>query len=275
MHSSRGPERVAQQLISNLEKINIELKSQIDWILNVNSSRNLLSIDIGSTNLILGPNVEFEQSHVKQKIQNVKNVVILVPSEWVIAVLKERLDWYAGKYLVWPSDVNLNYWKPSWRRSKRYILIYRKNDEANDDYFRVTSYCAQLGLKYKTITYGAYSPHSFRKHLRRSHFAIWLGTTESQGIALLEAWAANVPTLVRQKNVYFDEVSGQHFASSTAPYLTEHCGRFFDSENFDSQTLNEFARFSKNLEPRRYVQEHYSKSQAERKLIGIFQVLNS
>lgn len=275
IHSSGGPQRVAERLISNLSEINVMLSNEIHWVLNVNSIESWESINTEQMNLILGPNIEFEKPHIKLKVENVSNSVILVPSEWVIAVLKKRLPWYRGKYLVWTSDLDLNFWKPARKKKKKHILIYRKNDDSNADFLRITSLCAEIGLQFKIVTYGTYSQYAFRKLLRRSIFAIWLGTTESQGIALLEAWATNVPTLVREHSQYFDEITNQAFVSSSAPYLTDKSGKFFDPSNINGQTLLDFLSLSSDLEPRSHVMESYSKTQTQKNLIEIFRELNS
>ena len=275
MKSNRGPAMVEQRLITNLKSLDFEISNKIDWILNVNSKANWESLRIESNNLILGPNIEFELNFVREKVQNVMNMVILVPSDWVIPVLKKRLDWYKGRYVVWQSDLDLDFWKPSKNVKQKYILIYRKYDNSDDDFLQIIKCCEKLGLKYKVITYGKYGRKSFRKCLRNAIFAVWLGTTESQGIALLECWSTNIPTLVREKKEYYDEITGEIFASSSAPYLTNKCGNFFNMDEFDCETLAKFIPLSRGLAPREYVLEHYSKSKTDSELIALLKSLNS
>lgn len=258
--ADRGPAMVAERLISNLKGLSIQSNDEINWILNVNTKLKWESLVLESEKIILGPNIEFEMSFVKEKVENFNKAIILVPSEWVIPVLKRRLYWFKGKFAILRSDLDLNFWKPAKNSKPRHVLIYRKDDHFDGDFHEIVRCCKELGLKYKEITYGRYSQKEFRRYLKKSFFAVWLGTTESQGIALLECWSTNVPTLVRERNEYLDTVTGALFASSSAPYLTKECGDFFTMDNFDCITLANFVTHSKTLEPRKYILENYSKS---------------
>lgn len=274
LSSSRGPSQVEKRLVSNLRQIVPPDNVQIDWVLNVNSKECWEDLTINFENLILGPNIEFERSYIKERISSSRNSIILVPSEWVIPVLSARIDWFKGRFIVWQSDIDTSYWKPARREKKKYVLIYRKNDQSEDDYSRIVRSCEELGLRYKVITYGRYSQNSFRRSIRKSKFAIWLGTTESQGIALLECWAVNVPTFVRTRNQFLDDVSGRTFESSSAPYLNESCGEFFDASTFSTDTLRHFRGLSDSLKPRIFVLQNYSKSRVSTDLMKILKALN-
>lgn len=271
----RGPARVQSRLISNLKNGVREVTQKTDWILNVNGKENWETIEIQSKNLILGPNIEFGKMCVKEKIENHANSVILVPSSWVIPVLQSRLKWFKGKYRVWQSDLDIEYWKPSTRKNRKFILIYRKYDTFDEDYRKIVYICDSLGLNYKVITYGHYNQRTFRRLLRISYLAIWLGTTESQGIALLESWSTNVPTFVREKNIYVDDVSGQEFVASAAPYLTDDCGYFFEAGSIDIEKIKQFQVVSRNLTPRAYVVENYSKLIIDNDMNDLFRELHA
>lgn len=273
--SSRGPARVESRLLENLKTSEIDVIYATDWILNVNQEKNWDAIDLETSNVILGPNVELGKVYVREKIQLIKNCVILVPSAWVIPVLTEKLPWYKGKYQVWQSDVDLDYWSPSKFEKRKYVLIYRKFDNKDGDFERIASCCESLGIKYRVIEYGKYSKKGFRKNLKRSHFVIWLGTTESQGIALLESWSTNTATFVRVKNTYIDDETGNSFDSSSAPYLTDSCGEFFNIEEFNVAKLKQFLALSKSLAPRKYVLDNYSKSRIDRNINLLFKNLYS
>jgi len=275
VNSNRGPSEVEKRLIVNLQEINLPGSLQIDWILNVNSEEAWAALKIDFDNLILGPNIEFEKSYVRDKIQHSRNSLILVPSEWVIPVLRARLEWFKGRFVVWQSDIDANYWKSAKRYKQKQVLIYRKKDLFDDDFLAIKRSCNELRLKYKVVTYGKYSQNSFRRALRKSRLAIWLGTTESQGIALLECWSVNVPTFVRESNTYSDEISGKTFVSSSAPYLNPACGEFINMSTFTSESLRNFLLLSEHLKPREFVLQNYSKSKMSSELIELFTTLNS
>lgn len=266
LSSNRGPAKVQERLRKNLREINLRNKNGIDWVLNINSKAGWQKMILNSRNIILGPNIEFTHKHIQERIQNLSNSIILVPSDWVIPVLQEQLYWFRGRYVVWRSDLDTNFWKPKKTIKKKHILIYRKNDHLNDDFSEVVKSCEILKLNYKVITYGNYGRYSFRRALRQSHFAVWLGTTESQGISLLESWSTDTPTFVRECDIYFDQFSGKNFMASAAPYLTGDCGSFFKSGEITVEKIIDFMEKSMVLNPRDYVNFEYSKEKISKEL---------
>jgi hypothetical protein len=55
---------------------------------------------------------------------------------------------------------------------------------------------------------------------------IYFSSTESQGIAMQEAWSYDVPTLVYSQPYYF--IKNKRFNASSSPYLTKYCGFFLE-----------------------------------------------
>ena len=99
------------------------------------------------------------------------------------------------------------------------------------------------GLGAELVLYGLYDEREYRRILDEACLVIWHGRAESQGIALQEALACNVPVLVcdvtsvRQTRgvggPFSPEVLG--FPVSAAPYFDERCGvRITDLRDFDA-----------------------------------------
>ena len=84
---------------------------------------------------------------------------------------------------------------------------------------------------------------------------IYLSVSESQGLAMFEAWARNVSTLVWEKGEY--EGDGKSISGKiSAPYLTDQVGLAFSSVEDFSRQLEVFLKFGFN--PRKYVEENFS-----------------
>jgi len=256
----RGPDTVERGILSILRELDLSDFNSVDWVLSVNSEESWGRLILKREKLVVGPNIEFGKPHISKRLQQYDDFKILSPSAWVIPIIQERGKWFNGQYCILPSDIDFEYWKPPKVRKNNRILIYRKFDDSNTDFFNVVSICNLLGLEYEVVTYGSYTRGSFRRTLRNCRAAIWLGTSESQGIALLECWAMNVPTLVRRHESYVDEVTGKAFASSSAPYLVQECGQDFYSSQLDIKLISSFLNDLSKMGPRDYAVSEFGRA---------------
>jgi hypothetical protein len=78
------------------------------------------------------------------------------------------------------------------------------------------------------FSYGSFSKKEYAQALRKTKAMIYLQTVESQGLALQEAWAHDVPTLVWNAGSFtYPRTSVTAIGPISAPYLTEQAGIFF------------------------------------------------
>ena len=128
----------------------------------------------------------------------------IAPSQWVA-------DRFRGERLpvrVLVSGVNESFFKPSIlgkNDSSSYkvkpgkkIVLYLKPPISHGHhlYESLTSSLALNGWQVSVVVYGEYSQELWRDALDQSVAAVFMTGTESQGIALAEAWAMDVPTFV-------------------------------------------------------------------------------
>ena len=269
LDSHRGPQIVAKRIFSMLQEMDLSGLNSVDWVLNVNSKKSWERLILDKENLVVGPNIEFEKDYITEKLFLIDSFKILVPSEWVIPIIQERLNWFRGEYHIFPSDIDFNFWKPLQNGNRNQILIYRKYDTSEDDFINVVRICKMMGLRYKVVTYGKYTQRSFRRILRKCQAAVWLGITESQGIALLECWAMDVPTLVRSQDSFEDNVTGKDFDSSSAPYLSRECGAQIYATDLNIDSFFTFLKESLAKSPREYVISQFSAAKMLDKLLII------
>jgi hypothetical protein len=266
LDSARGPEIVARRMLSMLQEMDLAGFNSVDWVLNVNSKESWERLSLNAEKLVLGPNIEFEKPHIEEKLRQIDNLKILAPSAWVIPILQKRLNWFRGEFHTLPSDIDFDYWKPPKNSDRNQILIYRKYDVSEGDFINIVRICKMMGLQYKVVTYGKYTRRSFRRILRKCQAAVWLGTTESQGLALLECWAMDVPSLVRIRDSFTDTVTGKEFESSSAPYLSRECGEEIHASDLNMGTFSNFLNQSIEKSPREYVLSEFSSANSLQKL---------
>jgi len=256
-----GPESVWKYLEQNIHDYNSIL---LDWTWLVSGDLRLLSprekIDLSSANVLLGPNIHFEDQAIAEVVRMWDSRKIIVPSEWVADVFeKSRLE-VRENLIIWASTVDSNYWKPE-KKNRKHVLIYIKDFSKED--FLLDSLIKALTVHDREILivrYGEYSAQEFKNKLNASEYAVWLGGTESQGLALLEAWFMNVPTLVLERNSWTDR-DGHRHPSSSAPYLTSHCGHFFNEDIPINESLENFFEKLPYFTPRRWALDHFSHSE--------------
>ena len=125
-------------------------------------------------------------------------------------------------------------------------LIYFKNRELKS-LNEIISLLKNKNIRYKVLTYGDYKNKQLVKYALKSKFGLILGSTESQGIAINELMATNLPLFVIDKNINNYENIKLH--GTTVPYWSSECGeKILDLNDFKMN----FQRFLKNYESNTY-----------------------
>jgi hypothetical protein len=197
---------------------------------------------------VYGPNIHIEDIDNKPYLDN-EDVTFLVPCEWVIDVAKKYLP--KANVVVFPYGIEIPDTAPSVKEEE--IILYTKNEKdqakLKTEIEVVKEFADRYGLTVKLFEYGQYEKGDFLNSLKRVKFAVWLGQTESQGIALMEAWSYNVPTLVRRKDSWLDH-DGEIFISEAAPYLNPKRGVYTRSESLHLSDLENFVTQLDEFNPR-------------------------
>jgi hypothetical protein len=111
----------------------------------------------------------------------------------------------------------------------------------------IISFLKNKNIRYKVLTYGDYKNKQLVKYALKSKFGLILGSTESQGIAINELMATNLPLFVIDKNINNYENIKLH--GTTVPYWSSECGeKILDLNDFKMN----FQRFLKNYESNTY-----------------------
>ena len=202
---------------------------------------------LSETNLTLGPNIDWFNLKNLNVISQFKNVKILVPHHWVISPVEQILP-NNCQIIVWHSGIDTEFWVK--KRSDlllNEVLVYVKNLNDVDNLQCVKDYLQKQEIRFNVLKYGSYSQSELKSILNRVNAAIWIGGTESQGLALLECWSMNVPTLVLKNETWYSP-NGSPYPSSSAPYMSDEMGQFSTSSLFTEgdfkgffSKLNEFS----------------------------------
>lgn len=212
------------------------------------------------------------------KFKNIKgpHSAFLVLSEWVKKVYADYPITHGIRLEPIPFGVNTDKFNEVLPIDQRdMVLIYHKFRDPFELRI-VENFLQKKRIQYNIFSYHQkYDEASYAMFLKRAKFGIWVGGHESQGFALEEALASNVPLLVW--NVRY---MGQEFGSSygnvpasSIPYWDNRCGEvFYDYYELD-KAFEKFYNNLGNYKPREYVMENLSSDVCEKKLIELIKSL--
>ncbi len=118
--------------------------------------------------------------------------IIVVPSQRVKDYFISLQVQSSQRIRVWPAGVEDTSVS---NKSKQQILIYKKSCPELL-YIKIIEYLNRQSIEYKTLHYGKFQFSEYQQLLDESVAMIYLQESESQWIALQEAWIKDIPTLV-------------------------------------------------------------------------------
>ncbi|TAN34178.1 glycosyltransferase family 1 protein [Patescibacteria group bacterium] len=297
----RGPDAVMDSLLRGLDELkrpyllnvkSTEIKPE-DTVF-VNGSLETLQWAIKERKkfkkLVAGPNLVVTPNDGGGIINAPEIDLILQPSDWVRDFYLSISPRLSEKIKVWPAGVRV----PEITNNRRekilvfvknslsggelqalknalaalsYKFIIKRSERSESEAF--TSERAQIKYPVGFIFYDDYKQADYFRELNQAKAMLYFSLSESQGLALQEAWARNVPTLVWDRGRY--EYNNYFWCAKniSCPYLNERCGMTFADFAELPAILEEFLRVLKRFDPRAYVEEQLSDLRSAEKLLAI------
>lgn len=219
--------------------------------------------------LVAGPNISVTPFDFGGLVLAPEIDAYVVPAQWSVDWWSSLRPELSNKLKVWPAGVEdrgLHY-NPAGQ-----VLVFQKNAPANL-LQAVTGELTKLNLPFQVIYYGKYELGDYINCLSKARLMVYLSQSESQGLALHEAWMSGVPTLVWNEGVLKYKNYEWQDRKISAPYLTTDCGLFFkDAADFPqvlSEALVNFSGFS----PRKYSLENFTDALSAKKYYDILENL--
>ena len=201
----------------------------------------------------------------------------LVASEWVRELfLLETADKYPDMNIkVWAAGVDHEYWRPHEScigKSPCRALVYVKNSGA-EMLPSVASLLSEINCEFYTIYNGRHTPSDYKAALERADCEIVLGESETQGLAIAQAWSMGRPTFVYDSPViskyHRDYYPKTALKTSCAPYLCGQTGAFWKNTDELAAMLLRPLDFS----PRKWILENQTNKIAFGKFLEIAESL--
>ncbi len=207
--------------------------------------------------LLIGPNMVGTPSEHNGFVCLPLIDIYLHPSEWTREGFIATEPSLENRISLWPAGVDECYWSPKEFfniKNSNTILVYCKTDFDLCD--QVESTLHKLGFAVERITYGHYSAEEFKQACNRCKFAVFISRSESQGIALAEAWSMDLPTLVWdiQGDITYQDVVFHNV--SAAPYLSAMTGKKWKNLEELIELIQRIDCYKHEFHPRRWVLLH-------------------
>lgn len=269
-----------QHAIDNYKKIQFTTIHSVQEIDNYNLNEfdcvycPSASINVSlypNTKFIFGPHFSVFPDDRLLQIKG-KNVVYNQLSEWTVNVWKLYDICKDMRLECIPFGVDTNRFherKPIQERDK--VLVYMKHRNPID-LIEIQNRLSQQNIDYQTFDYDRkYNEQDYLNYLQECKYAIFIIGHESQGFAVEEALACNVPLFVwtvKSMNQEWGCNYPDYYATSI-PYWDNRCGEFFYySEQIDSM-FDIFLRKLETYEPRKYILENLSMEVCEKRWMEI------
>lgn len=271
----RGPQAVIQSAVRGFEatgqkyKLNPRSKdiASDDTIWVTNSTAALKwAIKFKKRNprikLVAGPSLVVTPDQLDGILFGPQVDVILQPSTWTRDMYEtfrsQFTDSPSPRIEVWPAGVADPYEKNTKTNDggqclkQNLTIVYQKN--APDELFKyIIQTLVEKKVPHEIVKYGSYKHVDFLNLLDKANCMIFLSKSESQGIALQEAWIRDVPTLVWDRGVWEysyhlkkhtgtenKKVRFQH-AQISCPYLSPDTGMTFSGQTDFKEKLIKFS----------------------------------
>ena len=163
-----------------------------------------------------------------------------------------------------PFPVDVAHWTPTY--GPKYLdcfVYYKRRDPTLVNH--VCAFLTKLGLSFKILVYGQYTEETYRDVLTRARFGVWIGCHESQGFAVQEALAMDVPLVVWNVTSMHDEYSSGKYEyvhlkeryrleATTTTYWDATCGLLGTIQDEVERHIVHMASHASSYHPRAFVE---------------------
>jgi hypothetical protein len=218
--------------------------------------------------LIAGPNLVVLPTDHDKIAESPEIDAFLVPSVWVRDMYVRLSPALMNKMHIWPAGVAMPEQYKQISPSPKNCLLFRKT-APDHIYQHVLETLSQNHIEVKELHYGNFSQKKYFSSLETADFMIYLQEIESQGLALQEAWARNIPSLVWNKGTFTFKEGVKVEGNLAAPLLTPEAGILFGGTDDFREKLDQFLHRFGRFNPRGYCERELSDKASAAKYVKI------
>ncbi|MES2353803.1 MAG: hypothetical protein V4568_05225 [Pseudomonadota bacterium] len=280
-----GQIKVFQNLVKGLDKIGYSyvVNRRLDaceklWIHDDVRALPLIKKLPPEIKVVVGPNLYVMPRDMPKRL-DLRRATYLHPCAWAADIWKAH-GFDLCPLRSWPVGIDTDMFSPVPHEDRKQVLIYHKHrDPAELE--KLKSIVNALGMKHEVIVYGAYKQEDYLRALGQSKYVIWHGRHESQGIALQEALARDIPILlwdvatfeqfwVGGGGCYLFTESEKRFPVTAAPYFDSSCGIKIGSIDEMVSAIGRMENEWSTFKPRDFVVKNLSLEKQARELLDFY-----
>jgi hypothetical protein len=283
-----GAAKVGQNTLKGLEKIgvNISINGSIsDYLHNwIHDSRDgVIEAGLSGKPVLIGPNVAVTPSDLPRFRKHLHaSTVFLFPSAWPMRAW-QAVGFKECELRVWSAGIESHPFNKRRRVAKdpNHLLIYFKHRDPKL-LTRVINLVSTCGYTFDLYAYGHYKQKDYERDLLKAKCGIWIGGTESQGFALMEALASGLPLIVLDVNSLNENLidPSSHLTTkfspifvasgaTSAPYFDKKCGLKISATQLNEEILNDFLNNIDIFDPAAYINDKHSLEHSAHHLVTI------
>ncbi len=288
-----GPAAVEANLLKGLRELRVvynlnprrELYASALVLRKTSSVSWLLRKGVAPERIIVGPNITPKEAlHLLSFCPSLRS--ILVPSQ----VVKQAfciLGVPEKKISIWPVGIDVADFPNCTGLPKAIdaLIYFKRRNET--ELAKVKTLLKNFRQRLHVLRYGQYTQAEFKVLLSASRYVVVLDHTETQGIALQEIMASNLPLFVFDQIYQGDAASAlvrTLVRASSVPYWDDRCGFRVPTDMYHASlhpyvdiqdTAALFKDFLDRLQtfsPRSFVAEHFTLAGQAQALVDLFTV---
>jgi len=261
----------------NVNPSRLEEVGDVVWVLT-NDEALLQCITLKKSGrisiLLAGPNFVVLPHESNRLVTNEVIDGLLLPSAAVKQVYVMDEPSLASHTYVCCTGVDVDFWHPAKiNKDSKNVLVYWKT-ESEDFCITVENLLKKYDWIPRRIRYGSYNLTGYKQLLNECRFAVFMSKSESQGLALAECWAMDVPTLCW--NPWNWEYKGKKMPLPSCPFLNPMIGQEWYTLDELNLLLIDMERRLQWYNPRAWVCDHMSDEAAAYQLLNVInQIINA
>jgi len=237
-----------------------------------------------SSKFIFGPQFWIfpDKNHpffTQSKPEHASRCVFTCLSDWIANAWNEVIDISKSNIPFLPVPFGLDIQESTKDTIEYDCIIYVKRRHPSIVEF-AKSVVEANSLRYRVFTYGSYDRNDYISTLKKSRFAIWIGSHESQGFGVQECLATGTPIFVydvtSMKDEYENRYSYEHHSekllATTVPYWDARCGMIVKTNQEFIDTFPSFLGSIDTFRPSDYIRETLSDEVCFKRFLDILDI---
>lgn len=277
-----GPKKVVINLIKGLDSIGYPyvVNKALDattrlWIHDdINALTQVVKLP-NDIKIVAGPNLFIAPRFVPKTV-DLSKVVLSFPCLWTKSFWQD-FGFNQCPIEICPSGIDTQLFSPSNQEKNLVTVYFKKRDNIELEF--VSNLLKQKNIAFQILEYGKYSESFFKQILQSTKLVIWLGCSESQGIALQEILSCNIPVIVCEsdnmnKNLInsngFNTMEANYKKATSAPYFNNQCGIIINNLTNLNLALENMLNSLNSFQPRDFVVTNFNLEKQAKEFLNIF-----